>query len=149
MRWEGPVCWRRREEPRPSVHLLGADGTTQSVTLVSVANSIRSHKQKEPHTTNYSVIFMLLNVGKPGSHPPDSKPYSNEGPCLNLVSFSSSNVESSCTDPPGQVASPSQVRSQQCWYSFAAKYTEETWGKCGSRLLSSRMPDSQSREPGF
>ena len=30
----------------------------------------------------------------------------------------------SCTDSFGQDASPSLVTSQQCWYSFAAEYTE-------------------------
>ena len=37
-------------------------------------------------------------------------------------------LECSCTDSPGQDASPSQVPSQQCWYSFAAEYTEANWG---------------------
>ena len=53
----------------------------------------------------------------------------NDGQCLTLVSFSASNyLECSCTDSPGQDASPSQVRSQQCWYSFAAEYTEANCG---------------------
>ena len=33
------------------------------------------------------------------------------------------------TAPPGQDASPSQVPSQQCWYSFAAEYTKADGGK--------------------
>ena len=35
----------------------------------------------------------------------------NSGQCLNLVSFSSNNIECSCrpTDPPGQDASPLHV----------------------------------------
>ena len=37
--------------------------------------------------------------------------------------------KSSCIDSPGQDASPSQVPSQQCWYSFAAEYTEANRGK--------------------
>ena len=41
----------------------------------------------------------------------------NDGQCLNLVSS------------PGQDASPSQVPFQQCWYSFAAEYTEASGGK--------------------
>ena len=53
---------------------------------------------------------------------------SNDGQCLILVSFSASNLECSCTDSPGQDASPSQIPSQQCWYSFAAEYTEANWG---------------------
>ena len=53
----------------------------------------------------------------------------NDGQCLNLVSFSASNLECSCTDSPGQDASPSQVPSQQCWYKFAAEYTEANLGK--------------------
>ena len=52
----------------------------------------------------------------------------NDGQCLTLVSSSASNLECSCTDSPGQDASPSQVLSQQCWYSFAAEYTEANWG---------------------
>ena len=38
-------------------------------------------------------------------------------------------LECSCTNSPGQDASPSQVSSQQCWYSFAAEYTEANQGK--------------------
>ena len=53
----------------------------------------------------------------------------NDGQCLNLVSFSASNLEGSCTDSPGRNASPSQVPPRQCWYSFAAEYTEANWGK--------------------
>ena len=54
----------------------------------------------------------------------------NDGQCLNLVSFSATNyLECSCTDSPGQDASPSDVPSQQCRYSFAAEYTEANWGK--------------------
>ena len=50
----------------------------------------------------------------------------NDGQCLNLVSFSASNLNAVVgpTDSPGQDASPSQVPSQQCWYSFAAEQTE-------------------------
>ena len=51
----------------------------------------------------------------------------NDSQCLNLVSFSASNLEYICTDSPGQDASPSQVPSQQCWYSFAAELTEANW----------------------
>ena len=43
--------------------------------------------------------------------------------------YALSNLECSYTDSPGQDASPSQVPSQQCWYSFAAEYTEASWGK--------------------
>ena len=35
----------------------------------------------------------------------------NDGQCLNLVSFSASSLECSCTDSPGRDASPSQVPS--------------------------------------
>ena len=44
------------------------------------------------------------------------------------TSFSASNLECSCSDSPGQDASPSQVPSQQCLYSSAAEYTEANWG---------------------
>ena len=53
----------------------------------------------------------------------------NDGQCLTLVSFSVKQLECSCTGSPGQDASPSQVPSQQCWYSFAAEYTEANRGK--------------------
>ena len=37
-------------------------------------------------------------------------------------------LECSFTDSPEQDASPSQVPSQQCRYSFAAEYTDATRG---------------------
>ena len=62
----------------------------------------------------------------------------NDGQCLNLVSFIKQ-LECSCTDSPGQDASPSQVPSQQCWYSFPAEYTEANWG------LQQKLPKLQKR----
>ena len=71
----------------------------------------------------------------------------NDGQCLNLVSFGVSNLECSCTDSPGQDASPSQVPSQQCWYSFAAEYTEANWGLMKLPKLQRRTMLSVGIEP--
>ena len=49
--------------------------------------------------------------------------------CHSERSHPKANLECGCTDSPGQNASSSQVPSKQCWYSFAAEYSEANWGK--------------------
>ena len=63
----------------------------------------------------------------------------NDGQCLNLVSFSASNLECSCTDSPGQDASPLQAPSQQCWYSFTTEYTEANRDKINCLSFKSEL----------
>ena len=53
----------------------------------------------------------------------------NDGQCLNHGFILRKHLECSCADSHGRDATPSQVSSQQCWYSFAAEYTEANRGK--------------------
>ena len=46
-----------------------------------------------------------------------------------IYMYSARNLECSCADSRGQDTSPSQVHSQQCWYSCAAEYTAANRGK--------------------
>ena len=48
---------------------------------------------------------------------------SHDGQCLNLVSYLALATRVHMNSP-GRDASPSQVPSQQCWYSSTAEYTE-------------------------
>ena len=47
----------------------------------------------------------------------------NNGTCLNLVSIAQVTYSADLLTP-AQDASPSQILSKQCWYAFAAEYTE-------------------------
>ena len=72
--------------------------------------STKKVKKKVKSSTKQSILGSLMAHSKPGFH-------------------SVSNLDCSYTDTPGLDTSPSQVPSQQCWYSFAAEYTEAKWGK--------------------
>ena len=56
-------------------------------------------------------------------------------------------LECSCIDSPGQDASKSQLPSQQCWYTFAAEYTEANWGQMKLPSLERRTMPSVRIDP--
>ena len=56
-------------------------------------------------------------------------------------------LECSCIDSPGQDASKSQLPSQQCWYTFAAEYTEANWGQMKLPRLQRRTMPSVRIDP--